>query len=47
MNITKNNFQFVPCVNFQESWDDKKLYKKYKIIEEEINHIESLIKDMQ
>ena len=33
--------------NFTESWDDKKLYKKYGLSEDEIAFIESTIKPME
>ncbi len=46
MNITKSCFQFVPQENFDQDWNDKKLYKKYKLSEKEIEHIENLIKEM-
>jgi site-specific DNA-methyltransferase (adenine-specific) len=32
--------------DFSESWDDKKLYKKYGLIAEEIAFIESMIREM-
>ncbi len=46
MNITKSNFQFVPDVDYNSEWTDKKLYKKYNLSEKEIEHIENLIKEM-
>ena len=42
--ITKKTYQFVPIQNFEESWDDEKLYKKYGINLSEINFIDSLIR---
>ena len=44
--ITKEKFQFVPLQDFSESWTDEKLYKKYKLSDEEIVYIESVIKPM-
>lgn len=40
---TQKCYEFIPCQNFDESWDDKKLYKKYGFSEEEINYINSLV----
>lgn len=39
-------YQFVPLQNFNESWDDKKLYNKYNLNKKEIDYIESMITDM-
>ena len=36
-------YEFVPMQNFNEPWDDKKLYKKYNLDEEQIKYIESSI----
>jgi site-specific DNA-methyltransferase (adenine-specific) len=47
MNITKDNFQFVPLQDFSEPWTDEKLYKKYNLTQEEINFIESMIRPME
>lgn len=40
---TQKCYEFIPCQNFDESWNDKKLYKKYGFSEEEINYINSLV----
>jgi site-specific DNA-methyltransferase (adenine-specific) len=45
--ITKDRFLFVPVQDFNESWTDEKLYKKYGITPEEIAFIESLIRPME
>ena len=42
--ITKKTYKFAPIQNFEESWDDEKLYKKYGINTSEINFIDSLIR---
>ena len=42
--ITKKTYKFAPIQNFEESWDDEKLYKKYGINLSEINFIDSLIR---
>ena len=47
MNITKENFQFVPLQDFSEPWTDEKLYKKYGLTDEEIAFIESMIRPME
>ena len=46
MNISINNFRFVPWQDFSEEWTDEKLYKKYSLTQEEINFIESIIRPM-
>jgi len=46
MNITRNNFQFVPHQNFENNWSDEKLFKLYDLDNEEIKYINSLIKEM-
>ena len=46
IHISKKTFVFVPVQNFTESWDDKKLYKKYGLSEDEITFIENTIKPM-
>lgn len=56
MNISRNNFRFVPLQNFTSTSDidwsksieeiDRQLYAKYKLNEEEIVFIESMIKPM-
>ncbi len=45
--ISKANFSFVPVQDFTQQWTDEKLYKKYKLTEEEISFIESMIKPME
>ena len=39
-------YSFVPIQDFNEVWDDQKLYRKYGLSIEEINFIESMIKPM-
>ena len=39
-------YTLVPIQNFNESWNDEKLYKKYGLTEEEIAFIESMIRPM-
>lgn len=44
ININKDRFRFVPDQNFDKSWSDEELYKKYALTENEIEFIESMIK---
>ena len=45
--VTKKTYSFVPMQNFKENWDDKKLYKKYKITKEEIEFIDTLVRPLK
>lgn len=47
MNISTNNFQFVPWLDFSKSWTDKELYEKYNLNQKEIDFIEKTIKFME
>ena len=40
-------FQFVPMQDFSRTWNDKDLYNKYNLSQEEISYIESLINPME
>lgn len=44
---TQSVYQYVPMQDFNESWTDEKLYKKYNLTKEEIDFIESMIKPME
>ena len=44
--ITKNSFSFVPIQDFSKPWTDAELYEKYRLSQEEIAFIESMIKPM-
>jgi len=44
--ITKARFAFVPQQDYTQKWTDETLYKKYKLSEEEIEFIESMIRPM-
>ena len=46
MNISTQNFQFVPVQDFSKPWTDEELYAKYELTQEEIDFIESMIKPM-
>ena len=40
-NAMKKVYSLVPLQDFSIEWNDKTLYKKYKLTEEEINFIET------
>lgn len=44
--ISKANFQWVPRLDWSKVWSDEDLYKKYKLTNDEIEFIESMIKPM-
>jgi len=44
--INKDKFSFVPLQDFSKKWTDKELYLKYSLSQEDINYIESHIKEM-
>jgi site-specific DNA-methyltransferase (adenine-specific) len=44
---TSKVYTFVPTQNFSESWTDVKLYKKYRLTEDEIAFIESMVRPME
>lgn len=44
---TSKVYQFVPIQDFKRTWTDKMLYDKYKLSEEEIAFIESMIRPME
>lgn len=46
-NALKKVYEFVPLQDFNESWTDEKLYKKYGLNQEEIDFIESMIRPME
>jgi site-specific DNA-methyltransferase (adenine-specific) len=45
INLSKEKFQFIPQQDFLKKWDDEKLYVKYNLSQEEIEFIESVIKE--
>ena len=47
MNISIDNFKFVPLQDFSHPWTDEMLYKKYNLDKDEIAFIESMIKPME
>ncbi len=44
---TGKTYQFVPVQDFSKAWTDAELYAKYRLTEEEIAFIESMIKPME
>jgi len=46
-NLSRSTFELIPIQDFSESWNDEKLYKKYKLDQSEIVFIESKIKSME
>ncbi|MBQ7308396.1 MAG: Eco57I restriction-modification methylase domain-containing protein [Clostridia bacterium] len=46
LNISKESFELIPMQDFNETWTDEKLYKKYNLTQQEIDFIESMIKPM-
>jgi site-specific DNA-methyltransferase (adenine-specific) len=46
-NAMKKVYSFVPIQDFNESWTDEKLYKKYGLTAEEIAFIESMVRSME
>lgn len=45
-NITRELFQFVPIQDWSHLYTDSELYKRYRLTNEEISYIESMIKPM-
>jgi site-specific DNA-methyltransferase (adenine-specific) len=45
--VTKKTYIFAPLQEFDQEWNDEKLYKKYSINDEEINFINSLIRPIE
>ena len=44
--VTSKVYEYVPMQDFSESWNDKKLYEKYKLTKDEIAFIESLVRSL-
>jgi site-specific DNA-methyltransferase (adenine-specific) len=45
--ITRERFAYVPIQDFNKEWNDRKLYKKYRLRAEEVSFIESMIRPME
>ncbi len=46
MNISTQNFQFVPFLDYTRQWTDNELYARYGLSNDEIEYVESFIKPM-
>lgn len=46
-NAAKGVYEFVPMQDFSKPWTDAELYKKYKLTDQEIEFIESMIRPME
>ena len=42
MHVTSSVFELIPLVNFNDSWDDEKLYNYFKLSQDDILLIESI-----
>lgn len=47
LNISQESFAGIPLVSFNHQWTDAELYKKYNLSQDEIDYIESTIKEMK
>jgi site-specific DNA-methyltransferase (adenine-specific) len=43
---TRKVYSFVPVQNFDQTWSDEKLYKKYNLTKDEIGFIEKIVRPM-
>jgi site-specific DNA-methyltransferase (adenine-specific) len=46
-NTTRKVYSFVPTQDFTQPWSDDKLYKKYKLAEDDIAFIEKMVRPME
>lgn len=44
--ITKDTYTFIPILDMKTRWTDEKLYKRYRLTQDEISYIESRIRPM-
>lgn len=47
INLSKDKFQFVPMQDFTKEWTDEMLYAKYGLSQDEIEFIESMMKEKE
>lgn len=47
MAISKNNFRFVPYLDYTKEWDDNILYARYECTPKEIEMIDSMIRPLE
>ena len=46
MNISTQNFAFVPFLDYTREWTDEELYERYNLSDDEREYVESLIRPM-
>lgn len=46
VHVSKDNFRFVPLVDFKKTWTDEKLYEYYELSPEQIALIEDTMRPM-
>jgi site-specific DNA-methyltransferase (adenine-specific) len=47
MNISKDDFKFIPIMDWNIEWSDELLYEYFSLTKEEINHIESIMRPIE
>lgn len=47
VNITKDSFRFVPCMDFSKRWTDEALYNFFSLTKDEIKFIDELIRNVE
>lgn len=47
MAISKDNFRFVPYLDYSKSWTDEELFARYHCTEEEISMINSMMRPLE
>ena len=47
MAISKDNFRFVPYLEYREKWTDAKLYERYECTQAEVSMIESMMRPLE
>ncbi len=47
INLSKDKFQFVPMQDFTKTWTDEMLYEKYELTQDEVEFIESMMKEKE
>ena len=45
--ITRDTFAFIPILDMTKNWTDRKLYRRFKLTEDEIAFVESKIRPME
>ena len=47
MSISRENFRFVPCLDYTQRWTDEMLYQRYECTSEEIQMIDSMMRPLE